>query len=81
MKLSRLQKLNLIYQISLGLKALHEKNIVHLDLKLKNILVNENLDKCVVTDFGISKVIADGKTQNTNILGVTARYSPLEQYL
>lgn len=60
------------------MKALHEKNIVHLDLKLKNILVNETLDKCVLTDFGISKFIADGRTQNTNTLGVTARYSPPE---
>lgn len=39
--------------ILVGLKELHSKFIIHRDLKLKNIFVDEN-NRCVIGDLGIS---------------------------
>ena len=43
-------------QILLGLIHIHKKGIIHRDIKLDNILLNENLD-CKICDFGVSRVM------------------------
>lgn len=43
---------------------MHNHNIVHSDLKLKNFLAKKNLSKIVITDFGISKLVKDATKQN-----------------
>ena len=48
--------LKIVYQISLGVKALHENNIFHLDLKLENIMINYK-DEIKIIDFGLSKIM------------------------
>lgn len=42
-----------MYQLTEALWALHEQNIVHLDLKPDNIILNEN-DTLFLADFGCS---------------------------
>lgn len=50
-------------QICQGISYCHAKNIVHRDLKLENILIDEN--KLVkIIDFGFSIAIAPDKTLN-----------------
>ncbi|KAF0469270.1 kinase-like protein [Gigaspora margarita] len=44
-------------EISLGLKHLHEKGIIHKNLNSKNILMNDG--KPLIADFGLSKYIED----------------------
>eukprot|EP00928_Gymnodinium_smaydae_P096108 TRINITY_DN8421_c0_g3_i1.p1 TRINITY_DN8421_c0_g3~~TRINITY_DN8421_c0_g3_i1.p1 ORF type:complete len:445 (+),score=50.59 TRINITY_DN8421_c0_g3_i1:26-1336(+) len=44
------------YQIFRGLKYIHSANVVHRDLKPRNLLVNSNCDLCIC-DFGLSRVM------------------------
>ncbi|KAG8983289.1 hypothetical protein FRB94_007908 [Tulasnella sp. JGI-2019a] len=48
-------RLKWMRQISEGLEYLHERNIIHGDLKTNNILLGDN-DDVLITDFGLSKV-------------------------
>ena len=45
---------NIIKQICIGIKEIHNKNIIHRDIKPENIFMNENND-IKIGDFGISK--------------------------
>lgn len=52
-KLSEAQVWHLLYDVASGLAYLHEREIIHQDIKPDNILIDAN-DKFVITDFGIS---------------------------
>ena len=59
-KLSLLKRLTIARQILLGLNWLHSQSppILHLDLKMENVLYDENY-QMKLTDFGLSAVLAD----------------------
>lgn len=66
-----------IKQICTALQEVHRQNIIHLDIKPENILLDAN-DRAVLIDFGISVSVKDGKTPT--VLGAeTPHYSPPEQ--
>lgn len=46
-------KLDILYQTSKGMKYLHEKKIIHYDLKWENVLLDK-LNSVKVIDFGLS---------------------------
>lgn len=46
-------------QIALGLGHLHDKDFIYRDLKLENILMDDN-GNVSLTDFGMAKIIRDG---------------------
>ena len=45
---------NIIKQICLGLKEIHDSNIIHRDISPDNIFIDENTLKIKIGDFGIS---------------------------
>lgn len=69
-----------ILQIADALKYLHSLNILHLDIKPSNILIDNN-ECLVLIDFGISKRYdSDGNQTSTTPAGISKGYAPIEQY-
>ncbi|XP_042730842.1 serine/threonine-protein kinase 17B isoform X2 [Lagopus leucura] len=69
--------IRLIRQILEGLCCLHEKNIVHLDLKPQNILLSSinPLGDVKIVDFGMSRKI-ENSTELRQIMGTTEYLAP-----
>lgn len=50
----------LIFQVCQGIKYLHDRHIVHRDVKLENLLLDEN-GTVKIIDFGFSTIVPPGK--------------------
>jgi serine/threonine protein kinase len=57
------KKIEIIFEIAQGLIILHQQNIIHLDVKPSNILLNEDRSIVKIADFGISKVKKTDETE------------------
>ncbi|MEZ2237168.1 serine/threonine protein kinase [Microcoleus sp.] len=68
-----------ITQIGAALKVVHQKGLLHRDIKPQNILLRQNTQEVVLIDFGIAREYTSGATQShTNM--VSDGYAPPEQY-
>ncbi|MCY7384344.1 MAG: protein kinase [Microcoleus sp. CAN_BIN18] len=68
-----------ITQIGAALKAVHQKGLLHRDIKPQNIILRQNTQEVVLIDFGIAREFTAGATQShTNM--VSDGYAPPEQY-
>ena len=57
---------HIIKQICLGIKEIHDKNIIHRDIKPENIFMSKNKD-IKIGDFGISKQYNPNKIYTTTL--------------
>ena len=72
--------LKYIHQIGNALDFVHEKNIVHLDIKPSNILIDKN-DHARLIDFGVSKRYdIEEKETSTTTLTLSKGFASIEQY-
>ncbi|XP_073527251.1 receptor-interacting serine/threonine-protein kinase 3 [Phyllobates terribilis] len=77
-------KFRIIHEVTLGMNWLHNLTppLLHLDLKTKNVLLNEGLH-IKITDFGLSKFTSSASTQGTEDcegVGGTLEYMPPEAF-
>lgn len=78
--LSEAQAIRYIKQVSEALEYVLSKNILHLDIKPGNILIDKN-DNAILIDFGAAKHYDEGTGENTTTMqGLnTPGYAPIEQ--
>jgi serine/threonine protein kinase len=69
------QLLKILYDVSKGLKYIHDNGYIHLDLKPNNILLNNN--NASITDFGLALTL-DGDIKQFPLEAVTITHRPPE---
>lgn len=73
-RLSVKESVSIAIQISMGLEAAHNNQIVHRDIKPQNIMISKD-GKVKVTDFGIAKATSSN-TITSNVMGSVHYASP-----
>lgn len=76
-KLSNLKKIDLMYKIALGVKYIHDRNIVHGDLKSMNILMFDEEPK--ICDFGLGILLYPNEYVKDREI-ITIYYRPPEVF-
>lgn len=79
-RLSQDEAVKYIGQIASALEYIHDRNMLHLDVKPANVLLDEKMD-AVLIDFGMVKHYdTEGNQTSTTPVGISVGYAPLEQY-
>lgn len=68
-----------IHQVGDALTAIHQQELLHLDVTPSNIMVRHNKEEVVLIDFGVSRQWIERLTQIYTVQN-TPFYSPLELY-
>ncbi len=66
-------------QIASGLAAAHSQGLVHRDIKPENILVDNRVNRVVITDFGLARRESEEPMTQTGYLAGTLNYMSPEQ--
>jgi len=77
--LSVSEVLRISRQIAAGLAAAHAQGLIHRDVKPANILLEENVDRLQLTDFGLARTVDDASETRTGIIAGTPQYMSPEQ--
>jgi serine/threonine-protein kinase len=66
-------------QITSGLAAAHSQGVIHRDVKPENILVDNHVNRVVITDFGLARKEFDATLTKAGVLAGTLNYMSPEQ--
>ena len=77
-KLTIVEALDIVNQVTAGVEVAHDNNIIHCDIKPHNILLTEN-NQIKVTDFGIARAVSTSTMTITDTIMGSAHYFSPEQ--
>ncbi|BAZ87643.1 serine/threonine kinase [Dolichospermum compactum NIES-806] len=77
--LSETEALRYIDQIGQALECVHERKLLHRDVKPNNILLRRESKEAVLIDFGLAREFQPGKIKSMTAM-ITQGYAPIEQY-
>jgi len=66
-------------QMAAGLSAAHAQGVIHRDIKPSNILLEQTVERVLITDFGLARAADDASLTQTGILAGTPHYMSPEQ--
>jgi serine/threonine protein kinase len=77
--LSTRQVLRIGIQAAAGLAAAHEQGVIHRDIKPGNILLENGVERVLLTDFGLARTVDDASLTHTGSVTGTPQYMSPEQ--
>ncbi len=66
-------------QVASGLAAAHQQGLVHRDIKPSNILLEQSVERALITDFGLARAADDASVTHTGFHPGTPQYMSPEQ--
>ena len=63
------------FGVAAGLCYMHERDLIHRDMKPDNILLDENMFP-MITDFGLSRLLPSGQAEVTEMVGTPLYMAP-----
>ncbi|MGA2060288.1 MAG: serine/threonine-protein kinase, partial [Thermoguttaceae bacterium] len=73
------QILRIGIQIAAGLTAAHAQGLVHRDIKPANILLENGVERVLITDFGLARAVDDASFTRSCFIAGTPEYMAPEQ--
>ncbi len=77
--LSTTEILRIAMQMAKGLSVAHDQGLVHRDIKPANILLPENVERVLITDFGLARAADDASLTRSGVIAGTPQYMSPEQ--
>jgi len=66
-------------QVAVGLSAAHAQGLIHRDIKPANILLENDVERVKITDFGLARAADDASLTQSGVLTGTPEYMAPEQ--